>query len=426
MESLNISEFKKTLIQKEASKILSSDAKFAALFGGSRSGKTFLLVYSILVRAAKVKSNHAIIRLNFNAVKRSIWLGTLPKVLHLCFPKLKVKWNKTDYILELNNGSQIFMLGLDDGERTEKILGLELSTVYINEASQVAYSSVQMALTRLAEKNTLKKRAWFDFNPPTKSHWSYSLFIKKLDPIDNVPLVNVDNYKSILMNPADNIENIDEEYLKLLQSMPEKERNRFLLGLFNDESEGQVYYSFRRDSHVKETTRKPGTVFVGQDFNVNPMCSTIFQFIDNKFIFLDELFLENSDTFKTCDELKKKGYVGAKIIPDSTGRNRKTSGQSDFDIMTQAGFTIESTHNPFVGDRVNNFNRLLAADRVIIDPKCKKLINDLEKVTWKDNKLNQLGEAKMLTHISDAAGDGLWKLDPFLNPDRLKVTQGER
>jgi len=364
--------------------------------------------------------------LNFNAVKRSVFLDTFPKVMHLCFPDLKVKYNKTDYIAYFPNGSEVHFVGLDDGSRSEKLLGLEFTSLYFNEASQLSYSSIQLVITRLAQKNNLKKKIYFDFNPTTKSHWSYYLFIKKLDPIMDCPLENPNDYASLQMNPKDNMVNLDENYIKLLESMPEKERNRFMLGLFNDESDGQVYHSFRRDDHVKTIETRPGSIWVGQDFNVEPMASAIFQYIDNKFYFIDELFLNNSDTFKTSAELKKKGYGGARIIPDSTGGNRKTSGQSDFDILRQAGFTIESTYNPFVGDRVNNFNRLLAADRVIIDPRCKKLINDLEKVTWKDNKLNQSGEAKLLTHISDAAGYGLWKLDPFLNPNRLKVTQGER
>lgn len=346
-------------------------------------------------------------------------------MINLCFSDLKVKYNKTDYIAYFPNGSEIHFVGLDDGSRSEKLLGLEFSSLYFNEASQISYSSIQLVISRLAQKNGLKKKVYFDFNPSTKSHWSYYLFVKKLDPIDNIPLNEPENYCSLKMNPTDNLENIDKDYIKMLENMPERERTRFLLGEFNDESNGQVYFSFRREEHVKPIERKPGTIWIGQDYNIHPNTAVIFQYYDNTFYVFDEVFLENADTFRVADELKRKGYAGARVIPDSTGRNRKTSGQSDFDIMKQAGFTIESTYNPFVGDRINNTNRLLASGRVVIDPKCKKLINDLEKVVWKDNKPDQSGENKMLTHISDALGYGLWKLEPFSKPD-LKVTMGER
>lgn len=421
-----MSEFKKTPKQIEATQIMASGARNIMLYGGSRSGKTFILCRNVVLRAAKEpNSRHAILRKNFNHAKRSLVLDTLPKVFSICFPDLKPHLNKTDYYYTLANGSEIWIGGLDDQDRVEKILGNEYSTMYFNECSQLDYSSVQIARTRLAQKNGLVKKTYYDENPPTKSHWSYWLFEKKLDPVADEPLSNPEDYVSLLMNPQDNIENIDEEYLKLLAQMPEKERNRFMLGLFNDESEGQVYYSFRRDVHVKPLERKQGTIFVGMDFNVNPMTAVVFQLINNQFCVIDEVYLENSDTFKMTDELKRKGYGGARVMPDSTGRNRKTSGQSDFDILKSAGFVIESTFNPFVGDRINNTNRLLSLGRVLIDPKCKKLINDLEKVTWKDNKPDQSGENKMLTHISDALGYGLWKLDPFVKSES-KVTMGER
>jgi PBSX family phage terminase large subunit len=418
-----MSLFKKTEKQREAIPILSSK-KYAALYGGSRSGKTFIIIYALIIRAAKTKSRHVIVRRTFASVKRSIFLDTLPKVLSICFPNLPVKWNKTDYFVTLPNGSEIWLAGLDDS-RVEKILGMEFSTIYFNESSELDYSSIQVVISRLAQKNELKKKIFFDFNPPDKSHWSYWLFIKGIDPIEDVPLDNYDEYGYLLMNPKDNLENIDEEYLKILEKMPEKDRLRFLNGEFGESSDGQVYYAFSRELHVKPVNKKEGTIFVGLDFNVDPLCGVIFQMIDGKIQVFDELFLNNSDTYKACDELKKRGYGGAKIIPDSTGKNRKTSGQSDFDILRQAGFQIESTHNPFVNDRVNNVNRLFTNDSIIIDSKCKKLIGDLEKVQWKDNKLDQKTD-KYLTHISDALGYGCYKLMPFNNLTNLKPFTGRR
>lgn len=415
-----MSEFIKTEKQKEAISLLSGPAKYSALFGGSRSGKTFILLYALIIRASKVKSRHVILRQNFNHIKRSLYYDTMPKVLSLCFPNLKVTPNKSDLFIRLSNGSEIFMAGLDDGKRVEKILGTEYSTIWFNEASQIDYSSIQIALTRLAEKNELKKRVYFDFNPPNKTHWSYWLIEKKLDPIEEKPLENPDDYCSLLMNPNDNITNIDSEYLKLLESMPEKERNRFLKGEYTDESDGSVYYAFKRDVHLSPVSRLPGTVFVGMDFNVDPMTAILFQHIDNRIQVFDEIYLHNSDTFKMTEALKLKSAAGGIVIPDSTGANRKTSGQSDFSILEGAGFKIRSSRNPFVSDRVNNVNRLFSENKISIDPRCKKLINDLEKVSWKDNKLDQSGTSKHLTHISDCLGYACWNLEPF-NKSTAKI-----
>ena len=406
-----IQNFSKTTIQKKAIQLMISPAKFIMLYGGSRSGKSFIIVYAIIVRACKVKSRHVMLRQTFNSIKTSIWLDTMIKVLAIAFPDLTYKMNKTDYYLSLPNGSEVWICGLDDDKRVEKILGKEFSTIFFNECSQLSYNSVQVALTRLAEKNSLKKKVFFDENPPSKKHWSYWLFIKKIEPIDSEPLEEPDSYASMIMNPKDNMENIDEDYLKMLAKMPEKDRLRFLEGEFLDGSDGEAYYSFNRELHVADTGGvQPGTLFIGMDFNVHPFCGVIGQYMGGKFYIHDEMFLENSDTPKAIAWLKKHNYYGT-VIPDSTGKNRKTSGKSDFIMLKEAGYQISSTLNPYVVDRVNNINRLLTDNRIIINPKCKKLIGDLEKVSWKDNKLDQKGEAKMLTHISDALGYMCWRLD---------------
>ena len=411
MESLE--KFNLTDKQYEAVDLAIDPVKKQLMFyGGSRSGKTFLATYLIFLRAARVKSRHCILRFKFSHAIQSIWLDTIPKMLNIAMPNLNAEPNKSRYYYTLPNGSEVWVGGLDTAERSEKILGNEYSTMYFNECSQLDYQAISIARTRLAEKNELRKMTYYDQNPPKKSHWSYWLFEKKVNPLDDEALSNPDEFASILMNPNDNIDNLDDEYLMMLESLPEKEKNRFLLGLYDDESDGNAYYAFNRESHVKELKLPPsGSIIVGTDFNVNPMTSVAMKVFNGVFYIFDEVFLENSDTYKLAAELKKRNYTGM-LIPDSTGKNRKTSGKSDFEILKESGFRIPSVRNPFVTDRINNVNRLFADNRIIINPKCKKLIADLERVVWKDNKLDQKTNP-MLTHISDAMGYALWHLDPI-------------
>lgn len=235
---------KLTPAQEKAMDVLISGALHNSLHGGSRSGKTFLIVRAIIVRALKAdESRHAIFRFRFNAVKVSIIADTLPKVMRLCFPGLweKSALNKTDWFITLPNKSEIWFGGLDDKERTEKILGQEYATLYFNECSQIPYASVITALSRLAQKTDLKLKAYYDFNPPGKKHWTYQLFIEKKNPIDKKPLNDPDNYVFYSLNPIDNKENIAPEYMKILEAMPERARNRFLLGKFADDDDGALW-----------------------------------------------------------------------------------------------------------------------------------------------------------------------------------------
>jgi len=408
MTTIETSKFKKTKKQVEAVKALAGDAKHTMLFGGSRSGKTFIICYAVVVRAAKQKSRHLICRSKFNHVKTSIWADTLPKVLQMAFPNLPYEENKTDFFLTFPNGSEIHIAGLDEKERTEKILGKEYSTIYFNEASQIPFTSVTIALTRLAEKNGLKKRAYYDENPPTKRHWSYPLFIKKLDPETWEPRSDAKAYQSLLMNPEDNAENIDEDYITgILDHLPEKEKIRFKHGAFTDDSNGNIYYGFNRERNVKKVERNPNIpLTIGMDFNVSPFTATITQIINDKIYVLGEVWLNNSNTTEVAQHINSKWPGRWTVIPDSTGKALKTSaaGQTDHLILRAHGFTVPHVQNPFRMDRYNEVNAMLEQGRIIIDPSCVHLIKDLEQVSFKEGTNLPETKDQTLTHISDALG----------------------
>lgn len=229
--------------QTMAVDLLSSSATHCMLYGGSRSGKTFVLTRALLTRALAHKSRHAMLRYRFNHIKASIIYDTLPKVLETCFPGVaeRSKLDKTDWFMTLPNGSEVWFGGLDDKERTEKILGQEYATMYLNECSQIPWASRNMAMTRLAQNTPLRLKAYYDCNPPGMAHWTYRLFMEKRDPDRRSAVSNPENYGALIMNPKDNEENLPSSYIEELQNMSESMRRRFLLGLFADMSESSLW-----------------------------------------------------------------------------------------------------------------------------------------------------------------------------------------
>jgi len=239
--------------QAEANKLLAGDATHIMLFGGSRSGKTFVLVRAVCLRAIKApNSRHAIVRYRFNAVKNSIVLDTFPKVMALCFPGVKVEINKSDWYAKFPNGSEVWFAGLDDKERTEKILGMEFVTIYANECSQIPYASVETAITRLAQKaeqqaigalpaSQLRPRVYYDCNPPSKAHWSFRIFVERRNPETKEALRNPGDYAAMQINPMDNAENLADGYLDTLKAMSSRARKRFLDGEFADATPNQLF-----------------------------------------------------------------------------------------------------------------------------------------------------------------------------------------
>lgn len=231
--------FIKTPKQCEATELQSSFGH-VMLYGGSRSGKTAITIRNIIIRATKKKSRHLIGRFRFNHVKQSIVYDTLPKVMELAFPDLPYTLNKSDWYVTLPNGSEIWFGGFDDKERVDKILGNEYSTIFLNECTQISWDTRNTVMSRLAENSGLRLLAIYDCNPTSRKHWTYTVFKQGESP-EGEKIAGIEKYTSLKMNPADNMQNLPEEYLGLLKSLPERQRKRFLEGEFQDDIEGALW-----------------------------------------------------------------------------------------------------------------------------------------------------------------------------------------
>lgn len=225
--------FRLTEAQLAANHVLAGPARHIMLRGGSRSGKSFLLARAVIIRAVKAPgSSHAVLRFRFVHLKESLIADTMPKVLRLCFPGLSYELSRADWALGLPNGSRILFGGLDDQDRTEKILGQEHATLWLNECSQISYGARNKAVTRLAQNAGLALKAYYDCNPPSVAHWTYRLFEERVEPLSGATLVNPSLYATLAMNPADNAVNLPPGYLEELAALPERERLRFLEGRY--------------------------------------------------------------------------------------------------------------------------------------------------------------------------------------------------
>lgn len=239
------SRFLKTDDQRLACTVLNRTMN-PLLVGGSRSGKTTVIVRNVLIRAHKVSSRHLMCRSVFNHAKTSLWHDTIPKVMQLCFDggKYKPKLNKSDWYIDIKIGfgktSQIWLGGTDSKERVEKILGNEYSTIYANECSQIAYGAITTLRTRLAENSGLNLRFYYDANPPSRRHWLYKEFIEKIIPGTHEP--STLDSQVLFMNPRGNVQNLPSNYISgVLEKLPKKQKERFLEGKFQLEVDGALW-----------------------------------------------------------------------------------------------------------------------------------------------------------------------------------------
>lgn len=241
--------FQLTAKQSKLKPLLSSTARHVLLFGGSRSGKTFLFCYGIATRALRAAgSRHGIFRKHGVAVKQSVGKDTFPKVMQLAYPDAPYKWYEQDGLFAFPNGSEVWLAGLDDKERIDKVLGKEYATTYENEASEISYDAHTTLESRLAQKvavtvgdgEFLRQKNYVDLNPTTQSHWTYKMFVQGIEPQEKKPLPRED-YVWGVANPSDNRENLDPAYIAGLELMPRAKRSRFFEGKFSGDSSDALW-----------------------------------------------------------------------------------------------------------------------------------------------------------------------------------------
>jgi len=276
--------------QEEAWKLLQNPDKiYVLLDGGARSGKSFVIALDIIQRALDYpQSRHLISRLRFNHAKTSIWHETVKYILRQ-IPKRLWNENRADWYIEFSNGSEIWLGGFDQKERTEKILGHEYNTVYLNEVSQLGYEIFDMAIPRLAKVNKgLINKAYFDCNPPSPLHWIHRVFYDHVDPKTLQTLPKQELYAKLKLNPHDNKANLPKNYIEnILEILPERAKRRFLYGEYV-KAEGVIYERFD-ERHIIKKTDVPQIEewTVGVDFGLH-MAATLIGWAGDKIYVVDD------------------------------------------------------------------------------------------------------------------------------------------
>jgi len=384
--------------QCKARKLLNAN-KYSLLFGGSRSGKTFLIVRNIVMRALKEpNSRHSIFRQTRKDLKESIWLDTFPKVLSLCFKNYKPMLNNQDLVAKFHNGSEIWFGFLDDAKHSDNVLGKEYNTIYLNEVSEISYASYSKVLTRLSLKNKLVNKFYADCNPPGKWHWAYKTFVQKVNAKTNEPLNNPENYACMLMNPQDNLENLPQDYLDTLQNLPEDERNRFLLGLWVEGISGGIYTKemalAEQEQRITDVSHNPEhCVFTFWDIGIDDSTAILFaQFVKDRINIIDYYQNNNEAMSHYLEVLNKKqqeyGYrYGTLFLPHDARQREWLTGKTRQEMIEKKGFQVQVIPASSIVEGINTAKEMF--NKIYINKtKCEELISCLSNYHRKEDTKN--------------------------------------
>lgn len=383
--------------------VFKTRSRFKVVVAGRRWGKT-QLAKTAMIKMARIK-------------KRLIWYvaptyGMARDIMwHELLDSIPRKWirkiNETRLTIYLVNGSTIILKGAD---KPDSLRGVGLHFLVLDE-----FQDMRPEVWTLVLRPTLAStggHAMFIGTPKSFNHlyemWTLG---QKLEnrrkgqwwswqfPTITSPFI-----------PQSEIE-------AAMEDMDEKSFKQEFEASFETMS-GRVYHGFDRNEHVGDYAFDPHLpIWIGQDFNIDPMSSVILQPQTNGEVWaVDELVLYGSNTEETCDELERKLWRYQKQItmyPDPAGGARQHArGETDLDIFREKGFKRIKYRrkHPAVADRVNSVNRVLrSADGEIklrVDKSCRTLIDSLEQTIYKKGS-RDIDKAPGVEHITDALGYAL-------------------
>jgi phage terminase large subunit-like protein len=227
-------------------------ARHHLLLGGSRSGKTFIAVRAIILRALTYnRSRHLCLRLHRVTAEKYLWKQTMKDVVEKCFQGVAFEYNNSRMILTCPNGSTVWFGGLDEGKDSDGLLGSDWNTILFDEANEMLPEGMQKARTRLSLKSfsvdgrMCINRSFATVNPTYKTHHLYHTYVEKFDVFRGLPMSaeSASMYNWCRINPCDNLENLSNDYLRELESLSPENRKRFLEGEWSEESKDALFKS---------------------------------------------------------------------------------------------------------------------------------------------------------------------------------------
>ncbi len=402
---------------------------FRGLRGPVGSGKSVGCAVEIFRRALQQKpdangvrkTRWAVVRNSYPQLRTTTiktWLDWFPEDVWG-----KMLWHPPPYTHRLQRGKldiEVIFLALDRPEDVKKLLSLELTGVWINEAREVPKAIVDACTMRVGRFPSMKDGGptWYgviaDTNAPDEDHW-WPIMSGEAPLPDHITrdealmLVKPDtwnfftqpggmleekdregNLTGYKLNPkAENRKNITPNYYPdIIKGKAKSWIDVYVLNKFGSLSDGKpIYPMFSDEVHLaKEPILPvPGVpIVVGMDFGLTP-AAVFCQHVRAKWVILHELVAQDMGIVRFAELFRMEAaqrFPGAslQVYGDPAGDYRaQTDERTPFQILRSAGIKAYPAGNNDVALRLEAvstaLNRLVDGQPgFLVDPRCVNLL----------------------------------------------------
>jgi|TARA_R110000796_G_scaffold205610_2_gene321588 hypothetical protein len=459
---MGLTDFKYKPDGEVVKSFMKDDSFFRGIRGPVGSGKSVACCVEVFRRALQQKPNEKGIRRSRWAIIRNTnpqlrtttiktWLDWFPEE----------EWGKfmwsvpyTHWIKQADLELEVLFLALDRPEDVKKLLSLELTGVWVNEAREISKSIIDATTMRVGRFPSMREGGptWSgvicDTNAPEEDHW-WPIMSGEVPIPDHIHreqarmLVKPDNWKFYIqpegmiekkfkdgliddykVNPkAENIKNMLPTYYdNLIRGKTKSWIDVYVMNRLGSIQEGKpVYPMFVTESHVsKEPIPIADGVplYIGIDFGLTP-AAVFGQKVRGRWLIQMELVSVDMGIVRFAELIRQEiatrfAHLEIKIFGDPAGDFRaQTDESTPFQIMRGAGLTAHPAPSNSVDLRLESVSSTLnkmveGKSGFLADKRCVSLIKGFEsgysyrRMQVSGERFDDKPDKNMYSHVHDA------------------------
>ena len=367
--SINLNLKKSLFIPKFYPYLLDYAARWEVYMGSAGSGKSYFIAQKIIVRCVNEPITVLVCR-RYGSTLRNTCFDLFKEILGKWKLTPYVKIKETDFSIQFPNGSKIIMTGLDE---ETKLLSLNnIYVIWIEEAFEVPQSIVDQLNLRMRGK-ARNQQIIMSFNPISKSSWLYKFC--ELTPPDSFRYLH-STYKD---NPF-----LNAEYIKSLDEMESRNPAKYRVygrGEWAVDSEGLVITNWKTEEFDPMSLAATMEHRAGMDLGWVDKSAIIDSLYDreNKIIYVfNEFYKSGCQLSELATAIKNMNLTKTKIFVDA-------AEPRSIQFFRQEGINAAPCSKG--KDRVKAGLMFLQDHLIIVHPKCKNFINELENFSYIKSKI---------------------------------------
>ncbi len=435
---------------------------FRGIRGPVGSGKSVACCVEVFRRSLEQKKNDQGIRKSRWAIIRNTnpqlrtttiktWLDWFPEDV---WGKFHWSVPYTHHIQQDELDIEVLFLALDRPEDVKKLLSLELTGIWINEAREVPKSIIDACTMRVGRYPSMREggASWSgviaDTNAPEEDHW-WAIMAGEVPIPDYIPreqaqmLIKPDNW-SFYVQPsamkekldekgdvdsyevnksAENISNILETYYpNLIRGKTKSWIDVYVMNKLGSIQEGKpVYPQFVSETHIAEEEIPIAVgvpLYIGVDFGLTP-AAVFGQKVRGRWLLQSEIVAIDMGIVRFAELLRQEiatrfSGLDVNIIGDPAGDFRaQTDESTPFQILRGAGLRAIPAPSNSVDLRLESVASQLTKmsdgqPAFLIDRRCPTLIKGFQggycyrRMQVSGERYDDKPEKNMYSHIHDA------------------------